>query len=286
MLRPEPRVLADGALVPDANVISPPPNRFTHELVRDVPYRLDRPARAHEPDGVLEAGSSVVLLVDGPELCWVVDASGLYVEVSLTACARFPPAEACRRRATGAGARPGPAGRQIGAVLFTARRPPRRRDHARSRCAAATTAPDDGGTCRALRSSRSGSTRPTSAPSARDASPAAEQVSRRLPARACGRPFGCAVSDPVRGDGPCASKTVWAGVRRRPGGRTSGARGGWRWRASRLDDGLSRASRVALSAWTAVGDCGFGAREQSPECGARQRGCTARRCSRERLVAP
>ena len=82
MLRPEPRVLADEALVPDANVISPPPNRFTHELVRDEPYRLDRPVRAHAPDGVLEAGSSVVLLVDGPELCRVVDASGLYVEVS------------------------------------------------------------------------------------------------------------------------------------------------------------------------------------------------------------
>ena len=231
MLRPEPRVLADGALVPDANVISPPPNRFTHELVRDVPYRLDRPARAHEPDGVLEAGSSVVLLVDGPELCWVVDASGLYVEVS-----RDGPAPASRqlsvpppRDRSGRATRAGPPpdwGRtlhllgdlHVGAITpdrGALPRPPRR-----------TMAEPAG------RSGRRApvSTGPTSAPSARDASPAAEQVSRRLPARACGRPLGCAAD-------PFAESRVQA----RLFGPTSAApRRAREWRPRRLARELGR----------------------------------------------
>jgi hypothetical protein len=81
MLRPEARVLADETLVPNANLIRPPPNRFTHELVVDEPYRFDRPERAREPDGVLRAGTPVAVLVEGGERCRVVDGSGLYVEV-------------------------------------------------------------------------------------------------------------------------------------------------------------------------------------------------------------
>jgi hypothetical protein len=79
--RPKATVLADEALVPDSNLVKPPPNRFTHELVADEPYHLDRPERDREPDGVLEARTPVVLLVEGPRRCRVVDGRGLYVEV-------------------------------------------------------------------------------------------------------------------------------------------------------------------------------------------------------------
>jgi hypothetical protein len=81
MLRPEASVLSDGSLVPESNLIRPPPNRFTHKLLRDEQYRLDRPERGAEADGVLQAGTPVVLLVEGPDRCRVVDGSGLYVEV-------------------------------------------------------------------------------------------------------------------------------------------------------------------------------------------------------------
>jgi hypothetical protein len=81
MLRPEAQVLPDEALVPDTNVVRPPPNRFTHKLLVDEPYRFDRPERPGEPDGVLAAGTPVALLVEGPERCRVVDGRGLYVEV-------------------------------------------------------------------------------------------------------------------------------------------------------------------------------------------------------------
>jgi hypothetical protein len=81
MLRPEVQVLPDEALVPDTNVVRPPPNRFTHKLMVDEPYRFDRPKRAGESDGVLPAGTPVVVLVDGPDRCRVVDGRGLYVEV-------------------------------------------------------------------------------------------------------------------------------------------------------------------------------------------------------------
>jgi hypothetical protein len=84
ILRPDVRVLRDEALVPEQNVVRPPPNRFTHELVAAEPYRFDRPARGEEPDGVLPAGTRVVLLVEDADGCRVVDGSGLYVAVSRT----------------------------------------------------------------------------------------------------------------------------------------------------------------------------------------------------------
>ncbi len=82
MLRPEAVVLGDEALVPADNIVRPPPNHFTHELAVDEPYWLDRPGRrARQPDGVLLAGTPVVLLVEGDDRCRVVDDRGLYVEV-------------------------------------------------------------------------------------------------------------------------------------------------------------------------------------------------------------
>lgn len=82
MLRPEAVVLPDEALVPPSNLVRPPPNHFTHELTVDEPYRLDAPGRRRaRPDGVLRAGTPVVLLVVGEDDCRVVDGSGLYVPV-------------------------------------------------------------------------------------------------------------------------------------------------------------------------------------------------------------
>lgn len=82
MLRPDPVVLGEEALVPERNVIEPPPNRFTHVLTDDEPYRFDRPESPREFDGVFAAGTPVALLVDGPERCRVVDGRGLYVEIT------------------------------------------------------------------------------------------------------------------------------------------------------------------------------------------------------------
>jgi hypothetical protein len=80
-VRPESIVLPEGALVPSPNVISPPPNQFTHEALRDLPYyfaeRDERP-----PDGTLPVGTAINLLRrEGEQRCRVVDGRGLYVSV-------------------------------------------------------------------------------------------------------------------------------------------------------------------------------------------------------------
>jgi hypothetical protein len=81
MLRPEAIVLPDGSLVPVGNVLRPPPNRFTHRLLEDEPYRFDDSPRTADPAGVLPAGTRVALLVEGADRCRVVDERGLYVDV-------------------------------------------------------------------------------------------------------------------------------------------------------------------------------------------------------------
>lgn len=81
VLRPEATVLPDEALIPPTRVIQPPPNRFTHRLAVDEPYRFGGSSPGDEPDGVLAAGTTVVLLVGGKERCRVVDPDGRYVEV-------------------------------------------------------------------------------------------------------------------------------------------------------------------------------------------------------------
>ena len=81
VLRPDMVVLAEDALVPHRNLIRPAPNRFTHELIVDEPYRFDRPEPTNEPDGVIRAGTPVAILVVGDERCRVVDPRGIYVEI-------------------------------------------------------------------------------------------------------------------------------------------------------------------------------------------------------------
>jgi hypothetical protein len=92
VVRPEAVVLGEDAVVPERNIVRPPPNRFTHELSVDEPYRLDRPKSGDEPDGVLPAGTRVALLVEEADRSRVVAGSGLYVEVRRSSLRRLPDA--------------------------------------------------------------------------------------------------------------------------------------------------------------------------------------------------
>ena len=79
-IRPKAVVLSDDSLVPKKNIISPPPNQFTHEVLRPQPYFFGK-ART-KPDGVFPAGTKVVLLVfDRSKYSRVADGRGLYVDI-------------------------------------------------------------------------------------------------------------------------------------------------------------------------------------------------------------
>ena len=81
-LRPEAAVLADEALVPSANLIAPAPNQFSHELLRAQPFYYGSARQGKAPDGILPAGTKVVLMAwDRGARCRVIDGQGLYVEV-------------------------------------------------------------------------------------------------------------------------------------------------------------------------------------------------------------
>ena len=80
MIRPKPVVLGAAAMLPKENRVDPPPNQFTHELLRAQPYYYRRAESAASPDGEFAAGTQVVLMVyDGRSQCRVVDGQGLYV---------------------------------------------------------------------------------------------------------------------------------------------------------------------------------------------------------------
>jgi hypothetical protein len=82
-LRPETEVLGDEALIPAENLVRPPPNHFTHELVAETPFFYRTASAAEGPDGRFEAGTKVVLLVRGAEgRCRVVDDRGVYAEIA------------------------------------------------------------------------------------------------------------------------------------------------------------------------------------------------------------
>lgn len=74
-------VLSEASLVPDRNLIRPPPNQFTHEVIRPQPYFLDQPQG--RPEGAFGAGTRVVLMAyDGGPYCRVADGQGLYVNTA------------------------------------------------------------------------------------------------------------------------------------------------------------------------------------------------------------
>ncbi len=81
MVRPELVVLPESALVPARNLIWPPPNQFTHQVMpSEQPFYYDSPSSSVSPDGVFELGKEVVLLRhDGGQYCHVADGQGLYV---------------------------------------------------------------------------------------------------------------------------------------------------------------------------------------------------------------
>jgi hypothetical protein len=80
MIRPKARVLPKSALVPDRNLLQPPPNQFTHEVISEQPYYYLDPDQTDAPDGTFPAGTKVLLLFhDGGSVCRVADGQGLYV---------------------------------------------------------------------------------------------------------------------------------------------------------------------------------------------------------------
>ena len=83
MQRPKVEVVSDSALVPPANLVDPPPNRFTHVLQTSQPYYYGASA-GKQPDGEFAIGTRVVLMGRyRGRMCRVIDGQGLYV---LTAC--------------------------------------------------------------------------------------------------------------------------------------------------------------------------------------------------------
>lgn len=94
-IRPDHVVLPASALVPEENLISPAPNQFTHEVIRQEPYFFRTPGPGSLADGEFEAGTPVVLLVYlGGRTCRVADGRGLYVEIDYSALRRLQQAAA------------------------------------------------------------------------------------------------------------------------------------------------------------------------------------------------
>jgi hypothetical protein len=89
MERPEPTVLPDSALVPEGSLVRPAPTKFTHELTVEQPFHYVGSDRTSPPDGVLPAGTKVVLLGDDGDVCHVVDGRGLRVATSCAGLRRL-----------------------------------------------------------------------------------------------------------------------------------------------------------------------------------------------------
>lgn len=101
VLRPERMVLGDDALIPDENVVRPAPRRFTHELAVDEAYYFDRETADRAPDGVLAAGTHVVVADLGQGWSRVIDHRGLAVDVHTARLRRLPSAAGRRSRPNG-----------------------------------------------------------------------------------------------------------------------------------------------------------------------------------------
>ena len=79
IIRPKAAVLPESALVPEQNMVQPPPKQFTHEVVVEQPYYYVGPQHS-TPQGNFPAGTKVAMLAheSGP-LCRVADGRGLSV---------------------------------------------------------------------------------------------------------------------------------------------------------------------------------------------------------------
>ena len=80
VLRPAAEVLTADSLVPAANFVQPPPDQFSHVLTRDEPYRFGTDLAA-SPDGELQRGTPVLVIVNDGHHARVIDERGLYVQV-------------------------------------------------------------------------------------------------------------------------------------------------------------------------------------------------------------
>jgi hypothetical protein len=82
MLRPAMTVLPASALDTKADVVSPPPNRFTHVVRAKQPFYVGT-ALSGEPGGSFPSGAKVVLMIRGKgDACRVIDRRGRYVTTS------------------------------------------------------------------------------------------------------------------------------------------------------------------------------------------------------------
>lgn len=81
-IRPKAEILPEGSLIPDENMISPPPNQFTHQLTDSQPFYYTGAMQASPSDGEFPKGTKVVLLrYDGGSYCRVADDRGVYAEI-------------------------------------------------------------------------------------------------------------------------------------------------------------------------------------------------------------
>lgn len=90
--RPTAIVLPESAIVPEDCVVRPAPTVFTHESTAVLPfhYSTTGDTTSRPPDGVLAAGSKVVLENTTGDLCRVVDGRGLRLTVSYRGLVRLP----------------------------------------------------------------------------------------------------------------------------------------------------------------------------------------------------
>jgi hypothetical protein len=86
--RPELNVLDDRSLIPRANLIDPPPNRFSHAVAHAQPFFWHEPAAGEKPAGTFDAGARLLLVREEQDgWCRVLDEQGLYVVTQLATLA-------------------------------------------------------------------------------------------------------------------------------------------------------------------------------------------------------
>lgn len=90
MERPDPTVLPDSSLIPDQALVQPPPTTFTHDLAVDEPFHYAGSDLSTPPDGVLAAGTRVVVVDNGGEVCQVIDGRGLRLWISSEGLRQLP----------------------------------------------------------------------------------------------------------------------------------------------------------------------------------------------------
>lgn len=85
-IRPTAEILNEESLIPDGNIISPPPNQFTHELKHSQSFYYAGAMQGSPPDGEFPKDTKVVLLqYDGGNYCRVADGRGIYAVIEFNA---------------------------------------------------------------------------------------------------------------------------------------------------------------------------------------------------------